>query len=125
MFQPTQRYFEKIGNTDHVLEWKSKGLSDESIKVPATSDDILNHSLNYVGTKLRVEFKESCLKSDKISFNHGKIINIYIVYKINKSFNISSYPTLKNCLFGAVKLTKNVDIDQYKYFRSGNGFDTK
>ena len=24
-------------------------------------------------------------------------------------------PTLKNCLFGAVKLTKNSDIDKYKY----------
>ena len=25
------RYFKKIGNTDHISEWKSKGLSDESI----------------------------------------------------------------------------------------------
>ena len=26
-----------------------------------------------------------------------------------------SYPTLENCLFWAVSLTKNVDIDEYKY----------
>ena len=34
-------------------------------------------------------------------------------------------PTLKNCLFGAVTLTKNVDIDKYKYFGYGIGFDRK
>ena len=28
-----------------------------------------------------------------------------------KIFNISSYPTLENCLFGIVSLTKHSDID--------------
>ena len=60
----------------------------------------------HVGSKIRLEFKKTCLKQDKISFNHGKIINVYIVYEINKKFNISIYPTLENCFFGAVKLTK-------------------
>ena len=55
------------------------------------------------------------MKHDKISFDHEKLVNIYIVYVINKNFNISSYPTLENCLLGAVKLTKHPDIDQYKY----------
>ena len=35
------------------------------------------------------------------------------------------YPTLTNALFGAVKLTKNADIDKYKYFGYGIGFDGK
>ena len=26
-----------------------------------------------------------------------------------------NYPTLKNCLFGEVTLTKNADIDKYGY----------
>ena len=30
---------------------------------------------------------------------------------------------LENCLFGAVKLTKHPDIDQYKYSGYGTGFD--
>ena len=34
-------------------------------------------------------------------------------------------PTLKNCLFGAVTLTKNVDIDKYGYSGYGIGFDRK
>ena len=35
------RYFKKIGNNDHISSWESKGLSDEKIKLPATSDDSL------------------------------------------------------------------------------------
>ena len=76
---------------------------------------MLNPSVNYVSTKVRVTFRRDCLKQEKISFDHGKIVNIYIVYEIKKTFNSRSYPTLKNCLFGAVKLTKLVDIDLYKY----------
>ena len=41
----------------------------------------------------------------------------------SKNINISNYPTLENCLFGAVKLTKNVDIDKHGYSRYGIGFD--
>ena len=73
-----------------------------------------------------MKFNRDCLKKDKISFDHGKIINIYIIYEIQRSVNISSYPTLDNCLFGAVKLTKhNNDIDLYKYSEYGIGFDRK
>ena len=77
------------------------------------------------GTKARVKFNGDCLKQEKITFNHGKILNIYIVYEIERSVNISSYPTLGNCLFGAVKLTKHADVDLYKYSGYGIGFDRK
>ena len=63
-------------------------------------------SLNYFGTKTRVRYSESCLKQDKNIYTHGKIVNIYILYEINKNGNTSSDPTLENCLFGAVSLTK-------------------
>ena len=66
-------------------------------------------------TKARVKFNGDCLTQDKISFGHGKIVNIYIVYEIERNIERSSYPSLENCLFGAVKLTKPVDIDLYKY----------
>ena len=125
-FQPIQRYFKTVSaNDNNILSWKSKGLSDESIKAPTTSNKILNPSQNYVGTKARIKFSGDCLKQEKILFNHGKIVNIYIVYEIERNVNISSYPTLENCLFGAVKLTKHVDVDLYKYSGYGIGFDRK
>ena len=33
------RYFKRIGNTDCILSWKSKGLSDETTKTPTKSDN--------------------------------------------------------------------------------------
>ena len=127
VFQPMQRYFKLASdNPSIILSRKSKGLSDERIKAPTTSNKILNPLQNYVGTKARVRFTGACLKQEKITFSHGKIVNIYIVYEIEKSVNISSYPTLQNCLFGAVKITsKHVDVDQYKYSENGIGFDKK
>ena len=54
------------------------------------------------------------------------MVNIYIVYEINKKDNtVISDPTLENCLFGAVTLTKNADIDKYGYSGYGIGFDRK
>ena len=47
-------------------------MYDEIIKPPSTSANVLNPLLNYVGTRIRVEFKGICLKQDKTSFNHGK-----------------------------------------------------
>ena len=121
-----QRYFKLSSeNPGIILPWKSKGLSDENIKAPTTSTKIFNPALNFVGIKARVQFSGDCLKQEKITYSHKKIVNIYIVYGLKKSENISSYPTLENCLFGAVKLTKHADIDYYKYSRYGIGFDRK
>ena len=70
-----------------------------------------------------VEFNESCLNQDSVKFNYKKAVNIYTVYEISKSININEYPTLQNCLFGAVSLTKNADIGRCRYSGYGSGFD--
>ena len=75
--------------------------------------------------KARVRLSGDCLKQEKITFNYGKIVNICIVYEMKKSVSISTNPTLENCLVDAVKLTKHNDVDQYKYFGYGIGFDRK
>ena len=125
-FQQLKKYFKVITNasTKFLSSWQSKELSDESIKPPATSDNSLNTKVSYYGTKTRLEFRRSCLKQDKSTFNHGKIVNIYIVYELDKTY-IKSHPTLVNCLFGAVSITKNADIDTNKYSGYGIEFDRK
>ena len=68
-FQPMYRYFKVFFITqifEYVSEWKSKGLSNESIKAISTSDNSLNPTLSYYDTKLRVTFTGSCLKQPKI-----------------------------------------------------------
>ena len=100
-------------------------MSDEVIKSLTIRNNFLFPKLNYVGTELRLKFAASCLKQYKITYSHGKIVNIYIVYEITRITPINGYPTLENCLFGAVKLTKHPDIDKYKYSGYGIGFDRK
>ena len=103
--------------------WQSKGLSPENIDPRTTS---LSPSISYVGNKIRVKFTESCLKqSNKLTYTHGKVVNIYIVYEFRTSSSNVNNPTLKNCLFGAVTLTKNADIDKYGYSDYGIGFDRR
>ena len=53
------------------------------------------------------------------------MVNIYIVYELIPSSSHSDDPTLKNCLFGTVTLTKNADIDKYGYSGYGIGFDRR
>ena len=67
VFQPIDKCFKMITNTDYISSWKSKGLSAESIKPPKTSDNRLTPTLSYYGTKTRVKFSGSCLKHSKIS----------------------------------------------------------
>ena len=63
------------------------------------------------------------MQQKTVTYSHKKVVNIYVVYKIINFHDIDNYPTLKNALFGAVKLTKNGHIDKYKYFGYGIGFD--
>ena len=54
---------------------------------------------------------------------HRGIVNVYIACGISKNISISGYPTPENCSFGAVKLIKNGDIDNYGYSGYGTGFE--
>ena len=114
--------------TNYVLSWKSKGLSDEIIKLPSTSDNSITPSINYINNtdKIRVKFCGSCLKrSNKLTYTHRKVVNIYIAYELGASSSSNSNPTIKNCLFGAVTLTKNADIDKCRHSGYGIGFDIR
>ena len=99
VFQPMYRYFKIIagvGNGSHIYYWKSKGLSDEGINSIKTSNYSVIPYLDYNGTKIKVKFNGICLKQDKITYTHCKIVNIYIVYEISKSINIRKASTLFN-----------------------------
>ena len=100
-------------------------MSDKSIKPFNTSDNSITPLIDYYSYKIRVKFNGSILRQPKVSYTHGKIVNIYIVYKLIGSSSHSDDPALKNCLFGTVTLTKNFDIDKYGYSGYGIGFDRK
>ena len=75
VFLPMQKYFKLnsvVGVIDRVLSWQSKGLSNESIKPPTTSNNSLNPRLSYNDTKIKLQFTGSCLKQPRFTFTHKK-----------------------------------------------------
>ena len=94
-------------------------MSNEVIK---PLDNTLVPEGKFTGRRMYVKFSGSCLNQDKVTFNHKETVNIYVVYDLKSSLN-NFNSTLQNCLFGAVKLTKNSDIDKYGYAKYGIRFD--
>ena len=59
----------------------------------------------------------------QVSFIHRNVVNFYIFYELDTwSRDLNTYFTLANCLYGAVKLIKNLDPDKYGYRGYGVGF---
>ena len=85
VFQAAHIYIKIIANTKYISEWKSKELSDESIKPFPTSDNSLTPLIDYYSYYIRVNFNGNILKQPKVSYTHGKIVNIYIVYELGGS----------------------------------------
>ena len=61
VFQPVSKYFQTFtGDTDKILAWKSKGLSEESIKTSVTSGKSFVSKLTFVYNKIGTKFKGNC-----------------------------------------------------------------
>ena len=74
-------------------------MSDEKINSIKTSVYGLTPYLDYYDTnKIRVKLNGGCLKQDQPTLLHEAIVNVYIAYESTDNFNVSSYPTLENCL---------------------------
>ena len=60
-----------------------------------------------------------------MAYTHRTTVNIYSVYELGTSSSFNNDPTLKNSLFGGVRLTENADIDKYQYSGYRTGFERK
>ena len=128
VFKPEYKYFKTFADISFtfVSSWGLKGLSNEIIISAKITDTDLCPKLFYDNEGAHLGFGlGDYLKQEKVVYNHGSIINIYIVYKLN--FSATSNITLDNCLFGAVTLTKNSasSADEYKYSGYGIAFDSQ
>ena len=73
VFQPICRSFRRIigvGSGNYIYFWKFIGLSDEMLNSNAASNYKSTPELSYYGTKIRAEFNGSCLKQDKVIYQH-------------------------------------------------------
>ena len=76
-------------------------------------------------TKTRVKFAGRYLKHVTVTFNHGKVVNLHCLWDNVDLNDNNNHPTIENVLFGVVSLTKNADINKYKYSEYGIGFDRR
>ena len=101
-------------------------MHDTKIKAIVTNNYLLNPCINiYDMGKIRIKFNGSFLNRFPPTMPYRNVVNIYKVYEITSNNNDSNYPTLENRLCGPVKLTKDVDIDNYGYSGYGIGFDKR
>ena len=123
VFQPMYKYFKTSikGSITYISSWESKGFSNEKISSIATPRYNQAPRLAYDNVRIQLKFIGDLLKQDKITYNHGPIVNIYIVYRLRPS--ITSDMTLESCLFGTVKITKILKINTYSGYDIA--FDSK
>ena len=127
IFQPIYKTITTFsGLPDTISQWEFKGLSNEKFAPPFTLNRSLSPKLvSMNNSRIRLEFKGSCSKQDNEPFTPNNIVNLYIVYKLKIWLqDLNAEFTLKDCLFGAVKLTKNANPNKYSYSGYGIVFDS-
>ena len=102
-------------------------MSNEKCKPSYTANKSLFPKLLCNKSRLRLRFEGSCLEQeDTVPFTPNNIVNLFIVYKLGRwSRDVNTGFTLKDCLLGAVKITKNVDADKCKHSGYSIGFDSR
>ena len=89
-------------------------MSDEKIILTVTSTDKSATKTIYDNTRIKVKFNGDLWRQNQVRYNHGPVVNISVVYETTPDAKTSNV-ILENCLFGAIKITKNSDVDKYKY----------
>ena len=118
-------------NNKNIINWKSIGvlnISDyygmKAVKNTKNEMPILKN-----GEKLYVYLKGNHFQQNYVlttSNDHvinDNVIYIYMVYKLDPIATIRDTTTIQNALFGAMQITKNADINKYKYKGYGVCFD--
>ena len=54
-------------NNKRITEWMSKGLSNESLEVVATSNNTITPAINYYEDKVRLKFTGSVLQQKRVT----------------------------------------------------------
>ena len=72
-------YFEKVG--DEISSRESKGFFSEKTSSVTTSNGRVS-KLVYDNARKKVKFNGDLLKQNKVTYNHGPIVNIYIIYRL-------------------------------------------
>ena len=109
-----------------ITHWKSTGINNYSLNTDLRG--VANISGDYPkvskGNRMSFRFSGNYVKENKSIYPVKSVINVYIVYSLNPVSNARNTDfTAQICLFGAVKITKDVNTSNYKYVDYGICFD--
>ena len=96
-------------NIDYAYYWQSDGLMNS--KINAIGTDTNNDgapTINY-NNEIELHFRIDKVLKQGTGDDHKKIVNIYIVYKIDPVYVITPFPLI-DCLFGTINVTPNTYI---------------
>ena len=108
-----------------AINWILTGISSKKIK---SFDSNLEPTIsNLANSKVILIFNNSVLVQKQFSLLYiNFVLNIYVIYELNTcSCNASNSLTLKSCLFGIFKLTRNEDKSIFSCNGLGKAFDGK
>ena len=96
-----------------------------------TNSNTTNNSLSpsikwYRDSNFCLVFEERCLKQKKRTYTPPNRIIFFIIYGLDSwSRDLNSDFSLKDCLFGGIKLATNADPGKYVYSGYGIRFDSR
>ena len=109
-----------------ITHWKSTGVDNYSLNNDLRGAANISGDYPKVsgGTRISVKFSGNYVKENKSIYPVKSVMNIYIVYSLDPVSNPRNTDVMtQNCLFGAVKLTKDINTSNYKYIGYGICFD--
>ena len=126
MFEPKSKSYNRNGGVNN--SWISTEIHNDSkssdlfsVKNGKSGSPALRNQNN----RLSVSFKGNYMKENKLDYTHLGVVNIYIVYRLDKiNSDRNTEFTIQNLLFGAMKITKYSNESHNKYNGCGICFDS-
>ena len=126
LFESRSKSFNR--SVGSISSWISTRIHNNRKNTNFFSVDNSNNNIPILlnqNNRLGVTFSGNYMEQNKIGYAHGSVVNIFIVYEL-KNRRISNPDfTVQNALFGAVKITKDVDTSNNKYSGYGICIDGK
>ena len=98
----------ELFNPDYVKVTFRKSVDISTKKIKSGNFNIAPEKKYSSQGKISLKFKKTVLMQEKLTFTYKKIVNIYLVNEFDNWPRICSNSfAIKNCFFGAVKLTRN------------------
>ena len=101
-------------------------LNEQFTPLPPAANKSFSPKLAWPNnSRIRLWFKGSRLKQeDKATFTPNNVVNLFIFYELNRwSRDLNAESSLKYCLLGNFRITKDADPVKYSYSGCRIGYD--